>query len=437
MRARSLWLFFLIALCSLSASPRKDAAPNVNLESFQIVWDTVNEKHWDLEAAGVDWDQIYEKYRPRAERAESRAEMRTTITRMLDELGQSHFQILEQDDFEDLEDLQAKLGGGSATAGMRLGPIGNRLFIIGLEPTSDAAAQGLRIGTEILAIEDVPATEILAKVNKAFAESSHAQLHMLRTIDSFTTGFEGATLNLTIRDGGSEKLVSVKLAKPSGRFVELLNLSSIFYQYESRILDSNIGYIRFNVFLPDVKKSFENDLLHHMAKTDGLIIDLRGNPGGLGLLSVALAGRLVSEKNLRLGSMRNSGGTMNFAIFPQKPVYTKPVAILLDGGSASTSEILAAGLQDLGRARVFGARSAGAALPSFIIDLPNGDRFQYAIADYVTYKGRHLEGEGVIPDELAPHTLESMEAGVDAPLRAAMVWISSATHESGVKNEKL
>lgn len=437
MRRALFWLLLLTALSSFAAPLPKNHGDNSNLESFQIVWNTVNEKHWDLKGAGVHWDRIYERYRPRAERAGSRVKMRSLITEMLAELGQSHFQILEQDDLEELGDLQAKLGGGSATAGFKVAPVGRRLFIVKLEPESDAAAQGLHIGTQILAIEDVPAAEIIAKVEKAFAESSHTELHTLRTLNSFLTGFEGSKMSLKIRDRNQEKEAELKLAKPSGRYVELLNLSSIFYQYESRVLDSNIGYISFNVFLPDVKKSFENDLIHHMAETDGLIIDLRDNPGGLGLLSVALAGRLVSEKNLRLGSMRNSGGSMNFAIFPQRPVYTKPVAIILNGGSASTSEIFAAGLQDLGRARIFGSRSAGAALPSFIVDLPNGDRFQYAIADYVTYKGRHLEGQGVIPDEPTPHTLESMGAGQDASLRAAIAWITGSTHVSGVENEKL
>ena len=69
--------------------------------------------------------------------------------------------------------------------------------------------------------------------------------------------------------------------------------------------------------------------------------------------------------------------TLKFVIFPRPETYPGPLAILVDAGSASTSEILAGGLQDLKRARIFGDRTAGAALPSDIIRFPNGDGFQY------------------------------------------------------------
>ena len=75
------------------------------------------------------------------------------------------------------------------------------------------------------------------------------------------------------------------------------------------------------------------------------------------------------------------------------------LAILVDGCSASTSEIFAGGLQDVKRARVFGTHTAGAALPSVISKLPNGDGFQYAIANYISVGGKPLEGIGVTPDD--------------------------------------
>jgi carboxyl-terminal processing protease len=99
------------------------------------------------------------------------------------------------------------------------------------------------------------------------------------------------------------------------------------------------------------------------------------------------------------------------------------LAVLIDGGSASTSEILAGGLQDLKRARVFGTRSAGAALPSIIIKLPNGDGFQYANANYVSQSGKILEGVGVTPDVVVRHTRRALLSGRDAVVDAAMAWI--------------
>ncbi len=110
-------------------------------------------------------------------------------------------------------------------------------------------------------------------------------------------------------------------------------------------------------------------------------------------------------------------------INPRFPAYRGRVAILVDGSSASTSEIFAGGMQDLKRARIFGTHTAGAALPSFIEKLPNGDGFQCAEANYISEGGKVLEGVGVTPDVEAPPTRELLLAGRDAALESALNWI--------------
>src|SRR4029077_16540885 len=125
----------------------------------------------------------------------------------------------------------------------------------------------------------------------------------------------------------------------------------------------------------------------------------------------------------RLGMMYTRQTPLKFVVNPRLPTFHGRVAILVDGSSASTSEIFAGGMQDLKRARVFGTRTAGAALPSFIEKLPNGDGFQYATADYVSESGKRLEGAGVIPDVLVPPTRKSLLEGKDATLDAAADWI--------------
>lgn len=99
--------------------------------------------------------------------------------------------------------------------------------------------------------------------------------------------------------------------------------------------------------------------------------------------------------------------------------------MLIDELSASTSEILAGGLQDLHRGRVFGRTSPGAALPSVIEKLPNGDRFQFAIADYVTTGGKVLEGHGVTPDVIVPLEQKTLRGKQDPVIAAATKWIVS------------
>ena len=99
------------------------------------------------------------------------------------------------------------------------------------------------------------------------------------------------------------------------------------------------------------------------------------------------------------------------------------MASRFDGSSASTSEILAGGMKDLGRARIFGTHTAAAALPSVFEMLPNGDGFQYAVANYLSEGGKPLEGLGVTPDVETPLTRQALLAGKDPALDAAIAWI--------------
>ena len=104
-------------------------------------------------------------------------------------------------------------------------------------------------------------------------------------------------------------------------------------------------------------------------------------------------------------------GTINFVLNPQTVKYTKPVAILVDGLQRIDIRDPAQGLRDLDRAQVFGTPTAGAALPSTITDLPNGDGFQYAFANYTSYGGEVLEGRGVQPDQMVAPTRASPVGG--------------------------
>jgi carboxyl-terminal processing protease len=195
---------------------------------------------------------------------------------------------------------------------------------------------------------------------------------------------------------------------------------------ESRKLEGNVGYIAFNMFLDPARlmPAFE-DALKSFQQLGGVIVDIRGNPGGIGIMAMGLAGWFVDKPGQRLGTMYTRDTPLKFVVNPRLPTFRGRVAILVDGSSASTSEIFAGGMQDLKRARIFGTRTAGAALPSFIEKLPNGDGFQCATANYVSEGGKPLEGIGVVPDVMAPPTRELLLAGRDAALESAIHWIQT------------
>ena len=105
--------------------------------------------------------------------------------------------------------------------------------------------------------------------------------------------------------------------------------------------------------------------------------------------------------------------------------YGGPLAILIDQVSLSASEVFASGMQAVGRARLFGETTGGQVLPALWDRLPNGDLLYHAFADYITPSGIRLEGRGVVPDEFCPLTRADLLAGRDAPLQAALRWISN------------
>jgi carboxyl-terminal processing protease len=164
--------------------------------------------------------------------------------------------------------------------------------------------------------------------------------------------------------------------------------------------------------------------------SDGIVIDLRGNPGGLAAMIMGIAGHFVGER-IPLGVMKTRDAELRFTVNPRivnsagqrVDVFRGPVAILVDALTGSASECFAGGMQSIGRARVFGQTSMGQALPALFDRLPNGDVLIHALGDFVTAKGTRLEGRGVIPDEPVPLTREDLAAGRDRPLEAALAWI--------------
>ena len=135
-------------------------------------------------------------------------------------------------------------------------------------------------------------------------------------------------------------------------------------------------------------------------------------------------GGLLTQKEFLLGTMHMRQDVSRLVAYPQHHAFTGPVAVLIDGGSASTSEILTAGLKEAGRSRIFGSHSAGAALPSLFKTLPTGDLFQYAIADFETPDGLVIEGNGINPDTVVASTREDLSEGRDRVMEAARSWIS-------------
>lgn len=370
---------------------------------------------------GVDWAAARAELRPKVEAAATDAEAREVIASLLARLGQSHFSIIPTEAYsEDDLDIAPR---GDGYAGISVRVIDDEIVVVHVEPGSPAAAADVRPGWIVLKADDKALLPVVERVRRAHPQRL-TQLYASRAVEKRLGGRVGDKRRITFRaEGDRETDLTLTLSEAPGERSRLGNLPAQRVRFESKKLPDNIGYMRFNLFMAPTMLSprFEQSL-REFEGTRGVVIDLRGNPGGIIGLAMGLAGWFIEEQT-QLGTLITRDSRLNALVVPRAKRYGGPLAILVDECSLSTSEVFAGGMKDLGRARIFGTQTGGAALPSTIIRLPNGDGFQFAIANYVSQGGRTLEGEGVTPHECAPATRAALLRGEDPALDAAVRWI--------------
>ena len=404
------------------ARPLSAEQKRLNIDSFEFIWSTVRDQYWDPTFGGLDWSAVHDQLRPQIERATTMSQAREIMRQMIGRLGKSHFAIIPSDVYGDLDSREE---GGTGTAGFDVRVLEGRAIVTAVEDGSPAAAQGVHPGWEVLGVDGAELAPSLRRLAELYRDSTTAEMYLARSVLAKLMGAEGKAARVDFRDGSGARVAKpIERIRPQGSLSQFGYLPATYVWIKSRRVAGNIGYIAFNLFLDAARLMPEfGDAVHACAGCAGIIIDLRGNPGGMGIMATGMAGWFIDKSDQRLGTMHMRQAPIKFTVNPRPPVYKGPLAILVDGTSASTSELLAGGLQDLRRARIFGTRTAGAALPSAIDRLPNGDAFQHAVADYISEGGRSLEGVGVMPDVEVKLTREALLAGRDPVLDAAIEWV--------------
>lgn len=413
---------------SLTAEQRK-----LNLESFEYVWTTIRDKHYDPKLGELDWQAVYDELKPKMEKAKSMSEARAVLKDLISRLKQSHFNIIPLDVYDKLGQ-PAKYGSWGGVTGIDIRVLDGHALVTSVLKDSPAHKAGVNQGWEVLRIgkKDIP--PLLPDIAKEFEGNSWKDLVLSNAVESRLVGKIGLTLNVRFRDGNDKEVeLDIPLAEQKGKKFQLGHLPPFYTWIDTETMAGNIGYIAFNAFLdvPRVMPAFNKAMKTFIdTGVNGIVIDIRGNGGGLPGMAMGMCGWLIAEKDLYLGTIYLRNNELKIVVRPRPDTYNGPVAVLVDGLSASCSEIFAGGLKDLGRAHIFGSTTAGAVLPATIEKLANGDGFQYAIADYNSVKGGRLEGVGVVPDKEVYPTREALLQGRDLVLEAAVDWIKK------IKNNK-
>lgn len=417
----------VLAVFTAAAADLTPAERQANLASFEQVWKTVRDKHWEARPGGLDWQAVHDELRPKVEQAASTEAARAIISAMLERLHQTHFGVFPAEVYEELQSP----GSRDGQTGIDVRVLEGQAIVTGVDADSPAAAKGVKPGWVVRRIDGRDVAAAIDRVTESFHDSTLLDLHLSRAILGRLNGAAGKPVEVEFLDGsGRAVTLTIDRAMPRGALVKLGTFPPFYFWQESKRVRPDIAYIRFNAFFnPDnLVKGFA-DAVKGCGDCSGFVIDLRGNPGGIGALAMGIGGWFVDQSGLQLGTMLTKDAKLNFVLFPRPEPFRGPLAVLVDGCSASTSEIFAGGMKDLHRARIFGTRTAAAALPSTFETLPNGDGFQYAIANYISAGGQPLEGIGVTPDEEVKLTRRALLDGRDPVLEAALRWIDQQKKE--------
>ena len=411
-------VFLLVFFFFSSVDGQTVPSPELRIQTFEKVWQTVNDNHFDPDFGGVDWKKIGETYKSKVISAKNETEFYSALQDMLNELQQSHFSVIPPN----AQITPTIFGDGEI--GINLQLIENQAVITRIDANSTAAQSGLRSGFIIKRINEKTVTEILAPLEEKLAlrKITDAQKMQRRTraLLSVLSGKIGSIVKIEAIDEKNKiRTFQIERIAFSGEMSPALGgLPAQRIIFESTRLPSNIGYIRFNIWvLPQMAKLQE--ALKILNNARGIIIDLRGNPGGFGAMTTGLAGLLVQTET-SLGTNKNRTEETNLIVYPQENSFKGKLIILTDSGTGSASEVFTAGMQGIKRAKVIGETTSGAVLPSVIEKLPTGATFLYAIADYKSPDKALVEGRGVKPDIEVKLTRKSLLKGQDLQLETAI-----------------
>lgn len=205
------------------------------------------------------------------------------------------------------------------------------------------------------------------------------------------------------------------------RGTERLTFSAVRDAVEAKtvsytLLDNNIGYLSISQFEEVTTKQFKaavEDLQSQGMK--GLVIDIRNNPGGLldtvvGMLKYMLPDGLIVYTEDKQGNRKEYKGQDN-------DEFNLPLAVIVNGNSASASEIFAGAIQDYGKGTIIGTQTYGKGIVQTVKPLTDGSAIKFTIAKYFTPKGQDIHGKGVTPDMVVEY---DTDADVDTQLDAAI-----------------
>ena len=248
----------------------------------------------------------------------------------------------------------------------------NRLTVIAPIEDTPAFAAGIQSGDTIIKVDETPTKDLTLM---------EAVQHM--------RGPRGTSVTLTVFREGLEEPLVFTITR------DIIKIQSV----RSKLLEGNVGYVRLSQFQEASSEDLTKELEELTGKDiQGLILDLRNNPGGLLTAAVGVSEQFLEAGRLVVSIQGRNEKKIEYRAGANSKHYEYPMIVLVNHGSASASEIVAAAMQDWGKAVVIGTTSFGKGSVQTILPLSDGSGLRLTTAKYYTPKGKSIHSIGVQPD---------------------------------------
>ena len=361
----------------LPVQEQEKIAKDLDFEMFWQVWNIVKTKYVDNEDI-TDQDLFY-----------------GALEGIVGALDDPYSIFLDPDFYKTFdEDLSGSFQGIGAEIGIRDGV----LTIVAPLANSPAEKAGLKSGDRVFKVDG----------EEAFDWSTDHAIQVIR-------GEKGTPVVLTVARDGADDFIDITIIR------DIIEMPSVELEYKE-IADKKIAYLALYSFNQDTYKQFVEKMMELTKDTevDGLILDLRDDPGGYLDIAIEISSEWVEKDGIVVSEKMGDGSGLDYYSYAYAGLENMPTVILINEGSASASEIVAGALQDHNKAVLVGQTSFGKGSIQNLHELADGSSVKITIGKWYTPEGQNIDKEGIDPDIYVEYAFEDWEAEIDPQLNKAL-----------------